>query len=184
MSDDAPAADNEPGAADDGPSAGDAPVSTGPFDLAAVRDLLSVMQRFDVTEIDLKGERQEWHVRRGQVAAPPAAAAPAPVAAAPAVMPEPAAPAAPAPATAPAAPSAGGKTIDSPTVGTFYDAPSPDDPAFVKVGDTVSADTVVCLVEAMKVFNQIQAETSGSIAEVLVKSGDPVEFGQPLFRLA
>ena len=73
--------------------------------------------------------------------------------------------------------------IDSPTVGTFYSAPSPDDPPFVKVGQAVSPDSVVCIVEAMKVFNQIQAETAGTIVEVLVEDGDAVEFGQPLFRI-
>ena len=178
MSDDAPAADQPP-AGDAPPASG--PATAGPFDLAAVRELLDAMRQFDVTEIDLKAEAQQWHVRRGPVAPPAAApAAPPP----PAAMPEPAVPATPAPATAPAAPAGAGKTIDSPTVGTFYASPSPDDPVFVNVGDSVQADTVVCLVEAMKVFNQIQAETTGTIAEVLVKSGDAVEYGQPLFRLA
>ena len=178
MSDDAAPADD----ARSGEDAEPALAGGGPFDLNSVRDLLQVMQRFNVTEIDLKNADQTWHVRRGAVAsvaaaAPQAAPPPAPM---PAAAATPAAPAAP---IAPAAPPAG-KTIDSPTVGTFYGSPSPEDPAFVKVGDSVQPDTVVCLVEAMKVFNQIQAETSGTIAEVLVKSGDAVEFGQPLFRLA
>ena len=73
--------------------------------------------------------------------------------------------------------------ITSPTVGTFYSSPTPDDPPFVKIGSKVSSDTIVCIVEAMKVFNQIPAEVSGTITEVLVKNGDPVEFGQPLFRV-
>jgi acetyl-CoA carboxylase biotin carboxyl carrier protein len=71
--------------------------------------------------------------------------------------------------------------IKSPTVGTFYQAPSPGEPAFVKVGDAVKADTVVCIVEAMKVFNQIPAGVSGTISKVLLNDGDPVEFGQTLF---
>ena len=174
MSDDAPA-DDTPNRDATAPG-----TSGGPFDLAAIRDLLEVMQRFDVTEIDLRGDDQNWHVRRGgpaPVAAPAAAPAPVPAAAPPAA-------AQPADEPVPAAPTAGGKTIDSPTVGTFYASPSPDDPVFVNVGDSVQPDTVVCLVEAMKVFNQIQAETTGTIAETLVKSGDAVEFGQPLFRLA
>ena len=176
MSDDAAPADD----ARPGEDAEPALAGGGPFDLNSVRDLLQVMQRFDVTEIDLKNADQTWHVRRGAVApvAVQTAAAPPPV-----PMPAAAAPAAPAAPTAPAAPPAG-KTIDSPTVGTFYGSPSPEDPAFVKVGDSVQSDTVVCLVEAMKVFNQIQAETSGTIAEILVQNGDAVEFGQPLFRLA
>ncbi len=74
-------------------------------------------------------------------------------------------------------------TINSPTVGTFYSSPTPDDPPFVSVGSTVLPETVVCIVEAMKVFNQIPAEVSGTVVEILVKNGDSVEFGQPLFRV-
>lgn len=73
--------------------------------------------------------------------------------------------------------------IKSPMVGTYYSKPDPDSDAFVSVGTTVSESTVVCLVEAMKVFNEIKAERSGRVVEVLVKDGDPVEYGQPLFRL-
>ncbi|MGE4004227.1 MAG: acetyl-CoA carboxylase biotin carboxyl carrier protein, partial [Planctomycetaceae bacterium] len=73
--------------------------------------------------------------------------------------------------------------IKSPTVGTFYAAPQPGDPPFVKVGDRVAPETIVCIVEAMKVFNQIPAEVSGSITKVLVNTGDAVEFGQPLFQV-
>jgi len=73
--------------------------------------------------------------------------------------------------------------IKSPTVGTFYTAPAPEDPPFVSVGSRVNADTVVCIVEAMKVFNQIAAEVSGTIVEILVSNGDSVDFGQPLFKV-
>jgi acetyl-CoA carboxylase biotin carboxyl carrier protein len=76
-----------------------------------------------------------------------------------------------------------GLEIVSPTVGTFYQAAQPGDPPFVKVGDKVRSDTIVCIVEAMKVFNQIPAEVSGTIAKVLVQDGDAVEFGQPLFAV-
>ena len=68
-------------------------------------------------------------------------------------------------------------------VGTFYASPSPDKPAFITAGASVGPGTVVCLVEAMKIFNEIKAETSGTVEEVLVKSGQPVEFGQPLYRI-
>ena len=68
-------------------------------------------------------------------------------------------------------------------VGTFYSAPSPDSPAFVKIGSKVSTDTVVCIIEAMKVMNEIQSEISGSITEILVENGDAIEFGQPLFKV-
>jgi len=73
------------------------------------------------------------------------------------------------------------KEITSPIIGTFYRKPSPDKPVFVEVGDSVSANTVVCMVEAMKLFNEIEAELSGKIIKVLVEDGTPVEFGQPLF---
>jgi len=92
----------------------------------------------------------------------------------------PAAPAAaPAGEPAPAAPA--GPTFDSPMVGTFYRSPSPDAGPFVSVGERVTAETVVCIIEAMKVMNEIQAEFPGEILEVLVENGEPVEFGQPLF---
>ncbi len=71
--------------------------------------------------------------------------------------------------------------ITSPIIGTFYRKPSPDKPVFVEVGDTIGADTVVCMVEAMKLFNEIEAEVSGKIIKVLIEDGTPVEFGQPLF---
>ena len=90
--------------------------------------------------------------------------------------------AASAPAAAPAEAS-GLIDIKSPTVGTFYASPSPGEPAFVTVGSVVTPETIVCLLEAMKVFNQIPAEVSGTITAILVKSGDAIEFGQPLFRV-
>jgi acetyl-CoA carboxylase biotin carboxyl carrier protein len=90
-------------------------------------------------------------------------------------------PAASAPAGTPAA--AGLKDITSPMVGTFYRAASPDAPAFVDVGTQVTEDTVVCIIEAMKVMNEIKAETSGVIAEVMAENGKPVQFGQALFRV-
>ncbi|MEY3958613.1 MAG: Biotin carboxyl carrier protein of acetyl-CoA carboxylase, partial [Verrucomicrobiota bacterium] len=91
-------------------------------------------------------------------------------------------PAAPAPA-APAAADPGVKIITSPMVGTFYAAPSPDNPPFVTVGSPVKPDSVVCIVEAMKVMNEIQSELTGTVVECLVASGTSVEFGQPLFRV-
>jgi acetyl-CoA carboxylase biotin carboxyl carrier protein len=89
------------------------------------------------------------------------------------------------PAAAPAAPAAdeGLVAIESPMVGTFYGSPSPDKPPFIAVGAQVNANTVVCLVEAMKIFNEIKAERSGTVAKVLVQSGQAVEFGQPLFMI-
>ena len=106
----------------------------------------------------------------------------------------PAAPATPAPqAQAPDAPAAAAAVapaddnatyITSPMVGTFYSSPSPESPSYVKSGDKVSNDSIVCIIEAMKIMNEIQAEQSGSIAEILVENGQPVEYGQRLFRLS
>jgi len=154
----------------------------GPFSLGALRELVELMEKHGLTEVSLKNGETQWKLRRGPeyaggftppVAYAPAPAAPAPQAAAPVPAPQ---------AAAPAAPS--GPVIKSPTVGTFYGSASPDDPPFVTVGSRVQPDTTVCLIEAMKVFNQIPAEVAGVIAEVLVKNGDSVEFGQPLFRVS
>ena len=136
-----------------------------------------MMKEYELTE--LKVELKDCNVslsRGSQTAAQVVVAAPAPVA--PAI---PAAPAAPAPApAAPAAPVAQ-KTIDSPLVGTFYRAANPESAPFVNVGDRVTADTVIAIIEAMKVMNEIKAEKSGVIKEILVDNAQPVEFGQPLF---
>ncbi|MCM8533790.1 MAG: acetyl-CoA carboxylase biotin carboxyl carrier protein [Lentisphaeraceae bacterium] len=99
--------------------------------------------------------------------------------------------AAPAVGAAPAAPSAGaapvaassGEVVESPLVGTFYAKPSPEAPDFVSVGDEVNEDTVICIVEAMKVMNEITAGLNGTITEILVKDAEPVEYGQPLFKI-
>ncbi len=81
------------------------------------------------------------------------------------------------------APAAGDKDITSPMVGTFYSSPSPDSPAYVSVGSTVTPETVVCIVEAMKVMNEIKAEVSGTVTEMVAENGKPVQFGQALFRV-
>ena len=140
------------------------------FDLEKLRELIALMDEHGLTEISLSQGDQSWKLRRGGAEAVPMVTAAPP--------PPQADGGGDTPPDAPTYP-----TIDSPTVGTFYSAPSPDDPPFVKVGQAVSPDSVVCIVEAMKVFNQIQAETAGTIVEVLVEDGDAVEFGQPLFRI-
>ena len=89
---------------------------------------------------------------------------------------------APASATVPAAAS-GGIEIKSPMVGTFYSAPSPDSPSFLTVGQQVTPDTVICIIEAMKVMNEVKAEVSGIVTEICAENGKPVQFGQTLFRL-
>ncbi|MCP4785730.1 MAG: acetyl-CoA carboxylase biotin carboxyl carrier protein [Fuerstiella sp.] len=151
----------------------------GSFDLDRFRKLLQLMEKYGVTEANLRKDGESWKVRRGpkQVTVAPEMAVAAPAAAPPAN-------AVPTAAETPAAPAApAGVTIDAPTVGTFYSSPTPEEPAFVNVGSTVQPDTTICIIEAMKVFNQIPAEKAGRIIEVLVASGDAVEFGQPLFRI-
>ncbi|MDB5347396.1 MAG: acetyl-CoA carboxylase, biotin carboxyl carrier protein [Schlesneria sp.] len=146
-----------------------------PFDLDKLKQLVEMMESHGLTEVHLRRGDEQWRLRRGpEVVQVPQQYAPAPVAMA-------AAPAAAA-SSAPAA-DAGLIDIKSPTVGTFYAAPSPGEPAFVSVGSVVTPETIVCLLEAMKVFNQIPAEVSGTITAILVKSGDAIEFGQPLFRV-
>ena len=150
------------------------------IDIRKLKELVRLMVENDLTELDIRDEQETVTVKRpGLHAVPQVVAAPvmaAPVAhAAPAAAPAAAAAPAPAKETLPA--------IESPMVGTFYAAPGPDKAAFVSVGSKVGPDTTVCLIEAMKIFNEIKAETSGTVEEVLVKSGQPVEFGQPLFRI-
>ena len=153
------------------------------FDLDRFRKLLQLMEKYGVTEANLQKDGESWKVRRGpkQVSVAPEVTVAPQVAAAP-PAPAPVAPAAAAPAEQPAAAPAG-ITIDAPTVGTFYSSPTPEEPAFVSVGTNIQPDTTICIIEAMKVFNQIPAEKSGKIVEVLVSDGDAVEFGQPLFRI-
>ena len=107
----------------------------------------------------------------------------APVAYSPQAIAAPASASAAPEAAAPTAPVSNLLEIKSPIVGTFYSSPTPEDPVFVTPGSKVTQDTVVCIVEAMKVFNQITADVSGTIEEILVGNGDPVESGQVLFRV-
>ncbi len=148
------------------------------FDVKKIRRLVQLMEEHGLTEIDLEQGEQRIRLRRhSEVQAAPGAP-PAQAVAPPAVAP----PAQSAPA-APAAEAANMVAIKSPMVGTFYAAQNPDSPPFVKVGDHVGKDTPVCIVEAMKVFNEIPAGVSGKIVAVLVENGEPVEYGQPLFRV-
>lgn len=149
------------------------------IDLKKLEKLIALMVDNELTEIDLEDGAEKVQLKRGNASGPVQMIAPVP---APAVAPPQAAAGSPA-SEAQAAPAAQGPTIDSPMVGTFYSAANPDSPAFVKPGDNVTADTVVCIVEAMKVFNEIKAEKSGKVKAVLVNSGDAVEFDQPLFEL-
>ncbi len=175
------------------------------IDIRKLKELVRLMVENDLTELDLKDKEETVAVRRGSSpttivnhhpayygaggapagapAAPPmhaGAHAPAHGGAPHTPAPAPASPAAP--PSPPAAPSTAGLTIiKSPMVGTVYLSPNPDSPVFVSAGGKVSEATTVCLIEAMKVFNEIKAECAGTIAQVLVKNGQAVEYGQPLF---
>jgi acetyl-CoA carboxylase biotin carboxyl carrier protein len=154
-----------------------------PFSLDSLRDLVKLMEEHGLTEIDLQDGEQRCRLSRA-APAPVYLPAPAPLGSPAAVpsMPASAGPTAPA-VPAPSAPASDLLEIRSPTVGTFYSAPSPNDPPYVKIGSKVAADSVVCLVEAMKVFNQITADVAGTVVEICVSEGDAVEYGQVLFRV-
>jgi acetyl-CoA carboxylase biotin carboxyl carrier protein len=147
------------------------PGSEGPA-LETIRKLVALMEEHGLVEVEVEQENLAVRLRKGgaeatvvqTAAAVPAA--PAPVAAA---------------RGAPAAEAASLPTINSPMVGTYYSASSPEAEAYVKVGDHVTEESVVCTIEAMKVFNEIRAEMSGRIEKVLVRNAASVEFGQPLF---
>lgn len=151
------------------------------IDVKTLKQLIKLMKDNELTEIDIRDQEEQVLLKRGSAQAPVQMVAPQPVQpAAHAPAPPAAAPADAAPAETAAADD-GLIEITSPMVGSFYSAPSPDAADFVSVGSTVSKDTVVCIVEAMKVFNEIKAEVSGTIQKVLVSNGDAIEFGQPLF---
>jgi acetyl-CoA carboxylase biotin carboxyl carrier protein len=154
--------------------------SSGPLDVKSIHQLVRLMKRYDMTAIDLvDGDTRIRLRRRGPeaVVATPATAALYPPTA-PAASPQATTP----PPTAPAATSTD-NVIESPMVGTYYASPSPDSPPFVTVGSSIRPETTVCVIEAMKVFTDIPAGVSGTVTEILVKNGQPVEFGQPLFRV-
>jgi acetyl-CoA carboxylase biotin carboxyl carrier protein len=154
--------------------------SNAPFDFERLLTLVELMEKHGLTEISLQRGDEKWRLRRGGETSHPAMTFGHPASV---PLATPAASTAPAAGAASASRNDGTVTINSPTVGTFYASPTPDDPPFVSIGSTVQQETVVCIVEAMKVFNQIPAEVSGTIVEILVKNGDSVEFGQPLFRV-
>jgi acetyl-CoA carboxylase biotin carboxyl carrier protein len=149
----------------------------GPFDVHTIKELVSLMRRHDLSEIDLRDGPQRLRLRRRS---PPASVPPAAAAAVPAP---------PVPAQHPIRPPEPDKPgralleIKSPTPGTFYSASSPGAEPLVRVGSRVSPNTVVGLIEAMKLFNEIPAECTGIIVEVMVENGQAVEYGQVLFRV-
>jgi acetyl-CoA carboxylase biotin carboxyl carrier protein len=155
----------------------------GPFDVATIRALVALMSRHDLSEIDLHQGDRRIRLRRGvtKVSVASSPLVPAPVTASPpAAAPAPKADGA---ASGPAVPAKQFLEIKSPTPGTFYAASKPDAEPYVRVGSRVTPTTPVCQIEAMKLFNEIQAECTGVIAETLVENQQAVEYGQVLFRV-
>jgi acetyl-CoA carboxylase biotin carboxyl carrier protein len=149
------------------------------FEIERIRRLVELMKEHDLSEVDLRESRQRIRICRGPKEPPRPAHAPPP--------PPPAhVPAAAMPVTATSTAAADGPNIaviKSPMIGTFYSRPNPKAEAYVKVGDRVDTTTVVCIIEAMKVFNEIPAETRGQIVAVLVADGEAVDFEKPLFKV-
>ena len=152
------------------------------MDIRKVKKLIELLEESNIDEIEIKEGEESVRISRNgaqsaaipqylpQYAPPP----PPPAVAPPAAAAEPAPPAAAAPA---------GHVVRSPMVGTFYSSPSPSSPVFVEVGQAVKMGDVICIVEAMKMMNQIEADKSGTIEAILVENGEPVEFDQPLFSI-
>lgn len=166
--------------------------TTCAYDLKQIREIVGLMAENNLTYFHSEQKDAKLELRRGSdleavkellKSMPTTASAPVAMATAPA--PAFAAPAAAAPAAAPAAAAADavGPTINSPMVGTFYRSTAPGEKPFVSVGDAVDESSNVCIIEAMKVMNEIKAETRGTIARILVEDGKPVQYGQPLFEL-
>ncbi|HXR97882.1 MAG TPA: acetyl-CoA carboxylase biotin carboxyl carrier protein [Terriglobales bacterium] len=147
------------------------------MDFESIRKLIDTLIEKHIDEFELEEEGRRIRIRRG---GPPAPS----VASAPASAPAPAAAAGAAPAAAPAPTGEEGLiTVSSPIVGTYYESPSPGSPEFVKVGDAVEVGQVLCIIEAMKLMNEIEAESQGEIVRKLVTNGQPVEYGQALLLL-
>lgn len=170
-----------------GQGGGSGRAGAAPLDLEELRKVVELIDRHGFTDFEI--EREGVHIRLRRELPPQIIQAAPVVTPAPAARPaEPALPAAPA-ATAqaetktPAAPAEALHIITSPIVGTFYRSPSPEAGPFINIGSRVTPDTIVCIVEAMKLMNEIQAETSGEVVEILVENGQPVEYGQPLFGI-
>jgi acetyl-CoA carboxylase biotin carboxyl carrier protein len=169
-----------------------APKPAASVNMEELRELIALLRDNGLAELELENEGFRVRLRRDSVAGPSYvgevslhAPAPAPVPAAPAP--------APPPAAGPTHPGTHASTeasqdqdlhiIPSPIVGTFYRSPSPSADAFVKIGSNVEPETVVCIIEAMKLMNEIQAEASGEVVKIYVENGQPVEYGQPLFGI-
>jgi acetyl-CoA carboxylase biotin carboxyl carrier protein len=153
------------------------------MDLRKLKKLIDLVQESGIAELEITEGEEKVRIHKGGVVTAPVAMV------APAVAAAPAAAHAPAPATQPAvAPQAApaaveGHVVKAPMVGTFYRSPSPDAKAFVEVGQAVKEGDVICIIEAMKLMNEIDADAAGTVKAILVENGQPVEYGQPLFIL-
>lgn len=152
------------------------------IDFNQLRELLATIVNTDISELTLKNAEFELTVRRGAVIVAPAATVIAPALPAPVTTETPAKETAPPPTSEPKNDSKY-EEVKSPMVGTFYCTPAPDEPPYVQVGDRIRSGQVLCIIEAMKLMNEIEAEISGQVMEILVNSGEPVEYGQVLMRV-
>ena len=149
------------------------------MDIRKVKKLIELLEESGIDELEIREGEESVRISRHSKTPAQQYYAPAPVAA-----PAPAPAAAPvAAAEAPSAPKLNGTVVKSPMVGTFYRTPAPGSPAFVEVGKTVKKGDTICIVEAMKMMNHIEAEVSGTIESILVENGQPVEYDQPLFTI-
>jgi acetyl-CoA carboxylase biotin carboxyl carrier protein len=154
-------------------------------DLRKLKKLIDLVQESGIAELEItEGEERVRIARGGAVSVTPLAGGAPPAAAVAASAAVPAASAAPATAAPPVEPAPEGHVVKSPMVGTFYRAPSPDAKPFVDVGSTVKAGETICVLEAMKLMNEIEADASGTIKAILVENGQPVEYGQALFIIS
>jgi acetyl-CoA carboxylase biotin carboxyl carrier protein len=154
------------------------------MELEQIKAIVAMMKDNDLSEFSMEQDGLKLRIKRGPEEFQQTVTLPPPAAAQSAAAPAPVQAPAPAPAVpVPVAPAADTKHITSPMVGTFYLSPSPDAPPYVEVGQEVDAETVVCIIEAMKVMNEIKAEVSGVIIEVVAENAKPVEFGQKLFAV-
>lgn len=153
------------------------------MDIRKIKKLIELLEESNIEELEIKEGEESVRISRGSTGSQ--AMVQAPMMAAPAaapIPPAPVAPVVPAPVEAPAQPA--GHTVNSPMVGTFYRSPNPGADVFVEAGQSVKAGDVICIIEAMKMMNQIEADKSGVIESILVEDGQPVEFDQPLFVIA
>ena len=143
------------------------------MDIRKIKKLIEIIEESDIAELEIKEGEESIRISRYSAAPAPVAYAPAPVSAAPALA-----------AAAPAAPAEEkitGHVVKSPMVGTFYRSASPGTKVFVEVGQSVLVGDTLCIIEAMKILNQIESDKSGVVTQILVDNAEPVEYGQPLF---